>query len=110
MEQLLPIAADLGCSMIGLAHAFVLSHPAVTSSIMGVRTMEQLAGQLDAPRRLPAGVLDRLDELVGPGTQVSPDWQTPDHYHRRVGRRRTDERGAAGGRIDGVADAAGWRR
>ena len=42
------VAEDAGLSLIELAIAFVVNHPAVTSAIIGPRTMEQLDGQLPA--------------------------------------------------------------
>ena len=52
--------------------AFVLEHPAVTSAIIGPRTMEQLTDVLaGADVRLDDDVLDRIDELVPPGTNVN---------------------------------------
>ena len=60
-----------GLSLIHLALGFVLSHPAVTSAIIGPRTMEQLEGQLGVPDQLPADVLDRIDEIVPPGTNLN---------------------------------------
>ena len=60
-------------SLIHMAIGFVLSHPAVTSAILGPRTMEQLEGQLDAPANgLPSDLLDRIDEIVPPGLNVNP--------------------------------------
>ena len=60
--------------MIELALAFVLEHPAVSAAIIGPRTMEQLESQLTAPDiRLEAAVLDRIDEIVAPGTNVNPE-------------------------------------
>ena len=42
-RKLIKIAADAGCSLIHLALAFVMAHPAVTSAIIGPRTtMDQL--------------------------------------------------------------------
>ena len=71
VEELLKLAADAGVSMVELALAFVLEHPAVTSAIIGPRTMEQLEDQLGAGAvRLDAAILDRIDELVPPGTNV----------------------------------------
>jgi aryl-alcohol dehydrogenase-like predicted oxidoreductase len=56
-----------------LALAFVLEHPAVTSAIIGPRTMEHLESQLTAADvRLETSVLDRIDEIVPPGTNVNP--------------------------------------
>jgi aryl-alcohol dehydrogenase-like predicted oxidoreductase len=81
VEELSKLASDAGCSMVQLALAFVLNHPAVTSAIIGPRTMDQLQGQLGAPDiRLDDGVLDRIDELVPPGTNVAPwdaGWTSP---------------------------------
>ena len=48
VEQLAQVADDGGLSMIELAIAFVVNHPAVTSAIIGPRTMEQLESQLPA--------------------------------------------------------------
>ena len=61
--------------------AFVLNHPAVTAAIIGPRTMEQLEGQLAAADVvLKAELLDRIDELVPPGTNLNPadgGWANP---------------------------------
>ena len=59
-------------SLIHLALAFVVNHPAVTAAIIGPRTMEQLESQLGAvDMRLDAALLDRIDEIVPPGTTFS---------------------------------------
>ena len=59
-------------SLTHLAMAFVLEHPAVTSAIIGPRTMEQLTDVLaGADVRLTHDVLDRIDKLVPPGTNVN---------------------------------------
>jgi aryl-alcohol dehydrogenase-like predicted oxidoreductase len=71
-DKLADLAAEAGLSLIHLALGFVLSHPAVTSAIIGPRTMEQLEGQLGAPDQLRADVLDRIDEIVPPGTNLNP--------------------------------------
>jgi aryl-alcohol dehydrogenase-like predicted oxidoreductase len=66
------LAAEAGTDIIGLALGFVLAHPAVSSAIIGPRTMEQLDGILAAGvPTLDDDVLDRIDELVPPGTDVS---------------------------------------
>jgi aryl-alcohol dehydrogenase-like predicted oxidoreductase len=55
-----------------MAVAFVLEHPAVTAAIIGPRTMDQLNGLLGAADvTLDASVLDRIDELVPPGTNLN---------------------------------------
>ena len=57
--------------MAHMAVAFTLAHPAVTSAIVGPRTLEQLDGLLSgADMRLDAAILDAIDELVPPGTLV----------------------------------------
>jgi aryl-alcohol dehydrogenase-like predicted oxidoreductase len=72
-DQLAGLAAEAGMSLIHLALAFVLNHPAVTSAIIGPRTMEHLESQLGAADvRLPAEVLDRIDEIVPPGATLNP--------------------------------------
>ena len=71
-DQLAVLAEEAGLSLIHLALAFVLSHPAVTSAIIGPRTMEQLTSQLDAAGvTLTADVLDRIDQIVPPGTNLN---------------------------------------
>ncbi|MFV2087275.1 aldo/keto reductase [Micromonospora sp. LOL_021] len=72
--ELEKLAAQAGLSLIELALGFVLSHPAVTTAIVGPRTLPQLRSQLGAGELtgLPAAVLDRIDELVPPGHNVNP--------------------------------------
>jgi aryl-alcohol dehydrogenase-like predicted oxidoreductase len=73
VEQLAQVADDAGVSLIELAIAFVVNHPAVTSAIIGPRTMEQLDSQLPAADVvLDAAVLDRIDEIVHPGVNLNP--------------------------------------
>jgi aryl-alcohol dehydrogenase (NADP+) len=73
VEQLLPLAHDAGMSLIHMALAFVVAHPALTSAIIGPRTMEQLDGLLDgAEVALTDELLDRIDEIVPPGVDVAP--------------------------------------
>lgn len=74
-EQLAQLAAEAGLSLIHLALAFVMAHPAVTAPIIGPRTMEQLESQLGVVDvTLSADVLDRIDEIVPPGVNLSaPD-------------------------------------
>jgi aryl-alcohol dehydrogenase-like predicted oxidoreductase len=72
-EKLALLAGEAGLSLIHLALAFVISHPAVTSAIIGPRTMAQLDSQLGAADvTLSADVLDRIDEIVPPGTNLNP--------------------------------------
>jgi aryl-alcohol dehydrogenase-like predicted oxidoreductase len=73
VEQLAKITDEAGMSLIELAIGFVVEHPAVTSAIIGPRTMEQLEGQLPAADvELDAAVLDRIDEIVRPGVNLNP--------------------------------------
>jgi aryl-alcohol dehydrogenase-like predicted oxidoreductase len=56
-----------------MAIAFVLNHPAVTAAIIGPRTLQQLESQLPAADVvLDEAVLDRIDEIVTPGTLINP--------------------------------------
>jgi aryl-alcohol dehydrogenase-like predicted oxidoreductase len=72
-EELAKVAEDAGLSLIELAIAFVVNHPAVTSAIIGPRTMEQLDSQLPAADVvLDAATLDRIDEIVRPGVNLNP--------------------------------------
>jgi aryl-alcohol dehydrogenase-like predicted oxidoreductase len=81
VAKLRTLAADAGITLIHLALAFVLRHPAVTSAIIGPRTMEHLESALGADKVvLSADVLDRIDEIVPPGTNLNPadaGWQPP---------------------------------
>ena len=71
-DALAELADDAGMSLVHLAVAFTLAHPAVTAPIIGPRTMEQLESQLGAADVvLGTDVLDRIDEIVPPGTTLS---------------------------------------
>jgi aryl-alcohol dehydrogenase-like predicted oxidoreductase len=73
VDQLAKLADEAGLSLIHLALGFVLSHPAITSAIIGPRTLEHLESQLGAAEvTLPADVLDRIDEIVPPGVTLNP--------------------------------------
>jgi aryl-alcohol dehydrogenase-like predicted oxidoreductase len=73
VEQLAELADQAGITLIQLAIAFVLNHPAITAPIIGPRTMEQLESQLAAADvTLDQAVLDRIDEIVPPGTTINP--------------------------------------
>ena len=68
-------------TLIEMALAFAIRHPAVTAAIVGPRTMEHLESQLTAAEvTLSDDVLDRIDEIVPPGVTVNPadgGWQNP---------------------------------
>src|SRR5215471_6038825 len=71
-EALAELADEAGMSLVHMALAFVIQHPAVTAAIIGPRTMEQLESHLDSVDvRLDAALLDRIDEIVPPGTNFS---------------------------------------
>jgi len=64
---------EAGLTLPQLATAFVRAHPAVTSVLIGPRTADQHDGLLSgADIELPADVLDRIDEIVPPGTDLDP--------------------------------------
>ena len=66
------LADQAGLSLIQMAVAFVTRHPAVTSAIIGPRTMEHLDGYLAADGiELSVDVLDRIDEIVPPGVTAN---------------------------------------
>jgi aryl-alcohol dehydrogenase-like predicted oxidoreductase len=73
VTALAELADQAGLTLIELALAFVAEHPAVTAPIIGPRTMEHLESQLSAADvMLSTDILDRIDELVPPGTMVDP--------------------------------------
>ena len=73
VEELAQLAEQAGLTLIQLAIAFAASHPAITSPLIGPRTMEQLETQLAAADVvLSADVLDRIDEIVPPGITINP--------------------------------------
>jgi aryl-alcohol dehydrogenase-like predicted oxidoreductase len=71
VEKLLPLAEAKGVPLARFANAWALRHPAVTSVIIGPRTMEQLEDSLQA---LDVRITDedarQIDELVAPGTSA----------------------------------------
>jgi aryl-alcohol dehydrogenase-like predicted oxidoreductase len=80
-ERLTEIADEAGLTLIQMAIAFVLRHPAVTAAIIGPRTMAHLESQLPAADiELSDDVLDRIDEIVPPGVTINPadgGWVSP---------------------------------
>jgi aryl-alcohol dehydrogenase-like predicted oxidoreductase len=71
--KLSALADEAGMTLPQLAIAFVRAHPAVTSVLIGPRTQEQLDSLLPAAELdLPADILDRIDEIVPPGTELDP--------------------------------------
>ena len=80
-EKLARLAEEAGITLLEMALAFVVRHPAVTAAIIGPRTMEHLESQLAAADvELSDEVLDRIDQIVAPGVNLSPadaGWQNP---------------------------------
>jgi aryl-alcohol dehydrogenase-like predicted oxidoreductase len=73
-DALAELAESCGLTLVHLAVAFVIAHPAVTSAIIGPRTMEQLETQVGAAGvTLTPDVLDAIDAIVPPGANSSPN-------------------------------------
>jgi aryl-alcohol dehydrogenase-like predicted oxidoreductase len=97
VEQLIPIAEEAGISLTHMAMAFAIAHRGVTAAILGPRTMEQLDDLLaGADVVLSDDVLDRIDMIVPPGTDVGrlqmvydPPALTEPHLRRRPTGERT---------------------
>ena len=81
-DALARLADEAGISLIHMALAFAIRHPAVTAAIIGPRTMEQLESQLGAAEvELDTALLDRIDAdrgaRAGPSTRPTPGWTNP---------------------------------
>jgi aryl-alcohol dehydrogenase-like predicted oxidoreductase len=75
VEQLILVAEQAGLSLTHMSMAFTVAHPAVTSAILGPRTMDQLDDLLaGAQVALTDDVLDQIDQIVPPGIDIG----TPD--------------------------------
>ncbi len=73
VEKLGRVAAAAGISLTHMAMAWVLEHPAVTAALIGPRTEDQLDELLaGSDLRLDGDVLDAIDEVVAPGTNLNP--------------------------------------
>jgi aryl-alcohol dehydrogenase (NADP+) len=99
VEKLIPVAQEAGLSLTHMAIAFVIAHPGVTSAILGPRTMEQLDDMLaGAEVVLDDAVLDRIDAIVPPGTDIGSleaAYNPPAVMQANLRRRPTAERAAA---------------
>jgi aryl-alcohol dehydrogenase-like predicted oxidoreductase len=99
VERLIPLAAEAGLPMTHLAMAFTITHPGVTSALVGVRTMDHLDGLLTGlDATLADDILDRIDEIVPPGTDVGildQAYQPPALANPGLRRRLPAERAAA---------------
>jgi aryl-alcohol dehydrogenase-like predicted oxidoreductase len=99
VEQLVPLAEQAGLKLTHLAMAFAIAHPAVTSAIVGPRTMEHLQDTLAGIEvALDDDILDRIDEIAPPGTDAGPNhvaYNPPSITETALRRRPTAERPAA---------------
>jgi hypothetical protein len=99
VEQIIPLAAEAGLPMTHLAMAFTIAHPGVTSALLGPRTMKHLADLLAGfDVTLTDEILDRIDEIVPPGTDVATLDQAylpPALQRSNLRRRPVNERAAA---------------
>lgn len=99
VERFIPLAEEAGLPLTHLALAFVIAHPGVTAALIGPRTMEQLDDLLAAADvQLPDDLLDRIDEIVPPGTGVGrmdQEYNTPPIVDAALRRRAIPERSAA---------------
>jgi len=97
-ERFAQLADGLGCTLPHLAVAFAAAHPAVTSVIVGPRTQEHLDSLLaGAALQLDDATLDRIDEIVPPGTDTYPadgSWRPPALLDPALRRRPIGERAA----------------
>jgi aryl-alcohol dehydrogenase-like predicted oxidoreductase len=91
-DALAQLAEESGITLVHMALAFVIQHPAVTAAIIGPRTADHLAGQLGAVDvTLDDDILDRIDEIVPPGTNFSwadAGYEPPSIADPRARRRR----------------------
>jgi aryl-alcohol dehydrogenase-like predicted oxidoreductase len=72
-DRLATVAEEAGVSLVQMAIAFVIRHPAVSAAIIGPRTMEHLGSQLPAMDVvLGDDVLDEIDAIVPPGVNLNP--------------------------------------
>ncbi len=117
VEQLIPLAEEAGLRMTHLAMTFAIAHPEVTSAIIGPHTVEQLDDLLAGVAvTLTDDILDRIDEIVPPGTDVGTLDQAylprallnPSLRCRPAGERAATW--PAGSRFRSHGKLPGWRR
>lgn len=93
IEKLQLLANEAGISLADMAVAFTQSHPSVTSTLWGPRTLEQLKAYISGSQtRLSMDMLDAIDAIVPPGKRIddkeqtwTPDWMSTAkrrrHFH-----------------------------
>jgi aryl-alcohol dehydrogenase-like predicted oxidoreductase len=95
VEQIIPLAGEAGLPMTHLAMAFAITHPGVSSALIGPHTMEQLDDLLAGfDVTLTDEILDRIDEIVPPGTDIGM-LPAARLQHANLRRRPVEERAAA---------------
>jgi aryl-alcohol dehydrogenase-like predicted oxidoreductase len=99
VERLILLAEEAGLPLTHLAMAFAIAHPGVTSALIGVRTMDHLDGLLTGlDVTLSDELLDRIDEIVPPGTEIGAldqDYRPPALDDPSLRRRPPTARAAA---------------
>lgn len=99
VERFIGLADEAGMPLTHLAMAFAIAHPAVSSAIIGPRTadhLDDLVAGFDVT--LGDDILDRIDEIVAPGTDVGALDQAyvpPALREAGLRRRPAGQRGAA---------------
>jgi voltage-dependent potassium channel beta subunit len=78
VRQLMPIAADLGCSMAQLAIAWCLKNPNVSTVITGASRREQVLENmkaLEVTDQLTGEVMERIEEILNNKPEPESDWR-----------------------------------
>ncbi|MFD1716061.1 aldo/keto reductase [Amnibacterium flavum] len=99
VEELIPLAEEAGLALTHMALAFVIAHPGVTAALIGPRVMEQLDDLLAAATvDLSDELMDRIDQIVAPGTGVGrmdQEYNTPPIGSATLRRRPVKDRAAS---------------
>jgi aryl-alcohol dehydrogenase-like predicted oxidoreductase len=73
VQQLKPVADELGLSLAQLAIAWVLQNPNVATAIIGASRPEQVAENVKASGvEIPADAMSRIEELLGGIAELDP--------------------------------------
>ena len=73
VQQLRPVAGDAGLTLSQLAVAWTLQNPNVSAAIVGATRPEQVRENVKAAGvRLDEGVLNRIDDILGPVIERDP--------------------------------------
>lgn len=85
VDQLARLASEKNCTLSQLALAWCMNQPAITSPIIGPRTLEQFEDNLQAAQvALTQEDRERIDQIVPPGGVVVPFYEASfgPHPHR----------------------------